>query len=197
MAGLFGSEMVEPEVKIPELDRFLAKLTKAEFRLLFSVDFLYESEEYREVVDTSRYATPGVNPDLQGGLPWVEKLLRAARWLALEHGYQFEHYDIDEEGKFYSDPEYWNDAMLLYAVALAGSFVDYEICLETACQVLDRWVEREDSFPIEVFREALAGVVQTIGEVERKAMKNPELFAKYDKARDEALESIGVKRSTN
>jgi len=178
--------------KASELTRLLILLTKDEFRLLFALDFLHESEEYREVVHTHTRETPGVPPDDLGNYPWVEKLLRAARWLALDHGFKFKHIEFTEEGAF-GDPEYCDESMVQYEIALAGQCVDFEGALIGAIRCAD--AADIDTLPMEALRDALAGVRSSIGEVERKAAERPDLMKQYDDARDKELAKINVIRS--
>ena len=158
-------------------------LTRKEWRVCYAVQFLDDFEEYADAYDLDRYATPG-----EEGAPdsYEESFRRAIRFLAIEHGYEFEAVKPQEDGSIYAEsPVETRNAM--YAILLAsGGSPDIPGCLR------DLLAAAPPSLNTEPIREAIHEVESVRDEMIRKSEEQRPEIERELRQRDEALAAWGV-----
>lgn len=170
---------------VSQLELLLVALTKREFSLVWSCDFLKESEEYgEEFSGIDEHGTPGF--DGRGDL-WVERLRRVIRWLSREHGWAWEW--IEVEGTSIRRVEEWCEpGNAAYEAALMMNQVHPAINLLRAAEL----ARSKDLGLWKVFEAAAHDVGEAMDY--RATTADPEVRKAWEKHADELLESMGVVR---
>lgn len=174
---------------------FFTLLTQEEFKLLFSLVFVSNSDYFKDAYPIADYPSPGYEGRSRDIL---EHMLRAARYLGLGHGYQFEGLLVRDNGSVGGpvvEPGNENYVDMLKN----GGLPNLPLAFETAIAALLR---HDPSFDVGPLRSALAQVREDLGFMDKWAMDaDPEgiFFEEIRNRRrdayDEASKLLGLKPS--
>lgn len=165
----------------PHLVQFL---TREEFKVVFAVSFLADSEDYGGFFELGAYATPGASDTM-----WEETFRRVIRWLHFEHGFDFAGLMPRPDGRILADKPICIPNFHFWEMLKLGQLPDPVSAIRVALEVLP---ERCPGFDLEVLRGALADIEDAAARVrgpEPGEMDQADAFA------DLALSAVGIKRT--
>lgn len=162
-------------------------LSRAEWKMCFALIWVNDSLDYKDAypLDSESYRTPGT-PAGKAEY-WEESFRRAIRYLAFEHGYEFEavrpHRDGRIDGRYPITPE-----NKLYSVVLAdGGLPHLSRCLREAADHLE---ERCPGLDVEPLEAAAADIVLSLQQIKI----DPEKEALRERFREGVFNSLGLVR---
>lgn len=162
-------------------------LTRDEWKTCFALAFLAETAEYGATVNLQPYHVPGKETT------WESAFIAVVRWLALEHGVEFEAVWVREEDQeilaFQREPMCEGNRIYLELLAL-GKLPNIPMAFKTAIKTLN---ERAPDFDTEPLREALASVEEARATM--LATTDPKELERTGRFLDKVLATIGVQRT--
>jgi hypothetical protein len=153
--------------------------THDELKLCLCVAFAAKAQESYGVYPIDQYATPGEEHESN---EWTELVLRAARYLAFEHGLLYAGVHCHRDGRVTAEKPVAPGNYLYVALIKAGGFPDFDVLLP---QVISWAAENAPSLPLEPLRSLLhdieaeisagllaadPGVMRQIAELRREAV---------------------------
>lgn len=164
-------------------------LTQDEWKTCFALAFLADTAEYGPTVNLRPYHVIGGYDDT-----WESSIIAAVRFLALEHGFDFEAVFVREGDmeilSVQREPLCPENRAYLHALGL-GKLPDIPLAMKTAIRLLE---ERAPSFSTEPLREAKAEIEET-----RQRVLQTTDGAELEQTRhfiDAALSTLGVRRES-
>lgn len=163
-------------------------LTQPEWKTCFAVAFMADTAEYGGEVDLRRFHVEGHEDT------WESAIIAAVRYLALEHGMDFEGVMVREEDQeilaYQTTPVCPQNRKYLHLLGI-GKLPDIPLALRTAARVLR---EKAPSFPNEAVREAAEEIEAQRDAVLASDEFDPEELKRTETFLDSALSTVGVER---
>jgi len=173
-------------------------LTREEWKLCYAAAFIEHQgqSDYGGALGLDRYATPGLEGRTDD---WSEEFRRAIRWLAMEHGFEFQTLRVGENGSITgrpTEPDGWSDDVpraplwgnALFVFMLAQGQLPNPL---DAIRHAISWCVRYPTLPLDTFRAVEADIMESLADV---SPIDPEIQATLERLDQEALNVLGVLR---
>lgn len=158
-------------------------LTQEEWKLVFALAFLANSDTFEGCYDLKRYATP------EAECTWEELFRRGIRFLALGHGFDFQGVRVHQGGEISLVRRVQPENQIYAVNARAGRLPGNPLyALATAIEMAQQFLPDLD---VSHMRAAMAQIEKDLAET--RAQWKPEQIQQMYEERKTALESIGVR----
>lgn len=157
-------------------------LTRKELQLCWALRMTLGFESYEDAYPLADYRSPGTPTEAD---TYEEEVRRAIRFLALEHGYEFQGISAFDDGQLECRPIEPRNIVYVRAIAL-GHFPNPYRAIDTAVALLEASCPKVSVDPLLQLRRELRMAVDSLPEPDLEAL------AEYENDRKGALAAIGV-----